>query len=85
MSTQNIKNIESELNDRELQIYRVYLEHDKGDGLTSDEVEIKLGLPHQQVSTRISALVRRTLLEDKGVRRKSRAGRSVIVYTLKRP
>lgn len=85
MSTQNINNIESELNDRELQIYRVYLEHDQGDGLTSDEVEIKLGLPHQQVSTRISALVKKMLLEDKGVRRKSSAGRSVIVYTLKRP
>lgn len=85
MSTQNINNIENELNDKELAIYRVYLEHDRGEGLTSDEVEIKLGLPHQQVSTRISALVRKTLLEDKGIRRKSSAGRSVIVYTLKRP
>lgn len=49
-------------------------------GLTSDEVEVQLALPHQTVSARIHSLMRRGNLRDSGRRRPTRSGRQAIVW-----
>jgi len=52
------------------------------DGMTSDEVEQKLSMPHQSVAARMSELLYQGLVKDSGRRRKTRHGRNarVVVY-----
>jgi hypothetical protein len=52
----------------------------KRDGATCDEVEVALGLTHQTASARIRELVLRGQVHDGGERRKTRSGRSAIVW-----
>lgn len=77
--------IEEKLNDRQVVVFREFAKHDEGEGFTSEEIEKRLGLTHQAVSPRLSELAKLKLLEDKGIRRPTIAGRPAIVYTLARP
>lgn len=52
----------------------------KSEGLTTDEVEILLGLNHQTASPRMWELHKRGLIGDSGNRRKTRSGRMAVVY-----
>jgi predicted ArsR family transcriptional regulator len=61
-------------------VLRVIFEHR---GLTCDEVEQILGLKHQTVSARIRELYALERLVESGERRKTRSGRSAIVWRAK--
>lgn len=50
------------------------------DGITCDEVEVKLGMIHQTASARIRELVLGHFIEDSGARRPTRHGRGARVY-----
>jgi predicted transcriptional regulator len=50
------------------------------DGLTTDEVEMRLGLNHQTASPRVWELHKRGLIGDSGKRRETRSGRMARVY-----
>lgn len=52
------------------------------DGLTSDEVEVALHLPHQSASARINELRDAGCLIESRMRRKTRAGAEAAVYVL---
>ncbi len=80
-----LEKIETDLNEKQRVVFREFAKHDKGDGFTSEEMELRLNLSHQAVSPRLSELTKLNLLEDKGIRRMTTAGRPAIVYTLKRP
>jgi hypothetical protein len=50
-------------------------------GLTCDELEWKTGLLHTTASARIHSLHhKKGLIHDSGIRRKTRSGRSAVVY-----
>lgn len=85
ISDHDLARIEADLNDRQIVVFREFAKHDKGEGFTSEEIELRLGISHQAVSPRLSELAKLKLLEDKGIRRPTIAGRPAIVYTLKRP
>lgn len=50
------------------------------DGMTCDEVEVKLNLSHQTASARCTTLKRSGEIEDCGKRRATRSGRAAAVY-----
>lgn len=80
-----LEKIKKDLNDSQIKIFTEFAKYDEGEGFTSEELELRLKLAHQAVSPRLPELVRLNLLEDKGIRRKTLAGRPATVYTLKRP
>lgn len=80
-----LEKIETDLNEKQRVVFREFAKHDEGEGFTSEEIEKRLNLTHQAVSPRLSELMKRELLEDKGTRRRTTANRPAIVYTLKRP
>jgi hypothetical protein len=51
-----------------------------GGGLTSDELEHRLDIPHQTASAYVSHLRAGWLIEDSGARRPTRHGRAAIVW-----
>lgn len=61
---------------------RMVLDHVRGcqGGATCDEVEEKLGLRHQTASARLWELHKAGLVVDSGRTRKTRSGRSAVVW-----
>lgn len=55
--------------------------HNDGVGLTVDALEQRLQRSHQTVSARVNELRDRGWVADSGIRRKTRSGRSAIVWT----
>jgi hypothetical protein len=53
-------------------------------GATCEEIEELTGLRHQTASARICELKERGRLEDSGLRRPTRSGRSAIVWRVRR-
>jgi hypothetical protein len=51
-------------------------------GATCDEVEMRLSMPHQTASARISEMLRGGLIRDSGDRRRTRTGKLARVYTV---
>lgn len=49
-------------------------------GVTCDDLELRLGLPHQTVSAAITAMLRNKMIVDSGERRPTRTGRKARVY-----
>lgn len=49
-------------------------------GMTCDEVEASLGMRHQTASARIRELALSGAIVDSGTRRKTRSGRSAVVW-----
>jgi hypothetical protein len=49
-------------------------------GATDDEIEVALGMLHQNASARRNALVRKGLVCDSGLTRKTRSGRRAAVW-----
>lgn len=49
-------------------------------GLTSDEVELRTGLPHQTASARVNELHHAGQIRRSGVKRPTRSGRRAWVY-----
>lgn len=54
----------------------------KPTGLTCDELETLLSMSHQTASARLRDLVMRGDIQDSGKRRKTRTGRTAIVWTV---
>lgn len=52
------------------------------DGITCDEVEVALNGTHQSISARVNELVTMKLIERRGARRKTRAGRMAFIYVV---
>ena len=52
----------------------------EGQGVTCDEVEVAMGWSHQTVSARINGLMRKEMIADSGFTRRTRSGRSAIVW-----
>lgn len=53
------------------------------EGKTTDEIEAITGLPHQNISARVNELANwkpEPLIERRGARRKTRAGRPAFIY-----
>lgn len=70
---------------RQKQNYRILEALDaSGDGLTSDELEQLLELPHQTVSAYVSHLRAGWRIEDSGARKPTRHGRAAIVWKRRR-
>ncbi len=76
--------IEKALSDAHVKCLRVIVAAGT-EGVTCDEVEVATKLPHQGASARIRELVQKGLIEARGIRRKTRSGRSAAVYIFKRP
>ena len=57
-----------------------YIRSRGAEGATADEVERRLGLPHQSASARISEMFRDGAIHDSGRRRKTAHGRAARVY-----
>lgn len=75
--------IENKLNDQELKVYDL-IRLAGWDGKTCDEIEAETGLTHQAASARVSELEsKHKLIERRGIRRKTRAGRPAAVYIQK--
>ena len=55
----------------------------RNEGLTTQQVEGVTGLEHSTASARVVELVAAGLLYDSGTRRKTRSGRSAIVYKVR--
>jgi len=51
-------------------------------GATDDEIEVSLGMLHQNASARRNALVRKGLVCDSGFTRKTRSGRRAAVWVV---
>lgn len=54
-------------------------------GMTCDEVETALSLPHQTASARISEMLHQDVIRDTGRQRKTRRGRGARVYVYDDP
>jgi hypothetical protein len=70
------------LSDKQQQVYDLILLAG-WTGMTCDAVEEKTGLTHQCCSARINELENfkpEPLIEDRGIRRKTRSGRTAVVY-----
>jgi predicted transcriptional regulator len=50
------------------------------DGCTCDEAEVSIGGTHQSISARFNELVAKGLIERRGARRRTRAGRMAFIY-----
>lgn len=73
--------IESKLSDLQLKVYdKIRLAG--WEGKTTDELEAELELTHQSCSARVNELQNMKLIERRGARRKTRAGRSAFIYVL---
>jgi len=55
---------------------------DPDEGLTCDEIEVMLEARHQSVSSRIRHGVKNDLVINSGKKRKTRSGRSAIVWAI---
>ena len=81
--------IEPKLADKQLKVYDI-IRLAGWDGCTTDEVEFKSGFTHQCTSARVNELANwkndngqlAPLIERRGVRRKTRTGRTADVYVL---
>jgi len=73
--------IESKLSDLQLKIYD-HIRLSGWDGKTTDEVEVELALTHQSASARVNELKNMKLIEPRGARRPTRAGRKAVIYVL---
>lgn len=51
-------------------------------GATCDEIEVRYDMRHQTASARITALQKKGIIYDSGQRRKTRSGRSAIVWAI---
>lgn len=72
--------IEARLNDLELRVFD-WIRLAGWSGKTTDECEAELGLTHQCCSARVSELWHKyRLIEPRGARRKTRAGRMAVIY-----
>lgn len=72
--------VESKLNDLELKVYDL-IRLAGWEGKTTDEVEVALSLTHQSASARVSELWHKhKLIEPRGARRPTRAGRKAVIY-----
>ncbi len=79
MST--VSQLESRLSDLQLKVYDLF-RLAGWEGRTTDECEAELGLTHQSVSARVHELEKLKLIERRGARRKTRAGRPAFIYVL---
>lgn len=73
--------IESQLSDLQLKVYDL-IRLAGWEGKTTDEVEAELSLTHQSCSARVNELQGMKLIERRGARRKTRAGRQAFIYVL---
>lgn len=73
--------IESRLSDLQLKVYDL-IRLAGWDGKTTDELEAELELTHQSCSARVNELQGMKLIERRGARRKTRAGRQAFIYVL---
>jgi predicted transcriptional regulator len=73
--------IESKLSDLQLKVYDL-IRLAGWEGKTTDEVEVELTLTHQSASARVNELKNMKLIEERGARRKTRAGRGAFIYVL---
>lgn len=76
--------IEAKLADKQLKVYDL-IRLAGWDGHTTDEIEVKTGFTHQCASARVNELANwkpEPLIERRGIRRKTRTGRSADVYVL---
>jgi predicted transcriptional regulator len=76
-----MSDIESKLSDLQLKVYDL-VKLAGWDGKTCDEVEVALGLTHQSASARVHELEKMKLIEQRGTKRKTRAGRTAYVFVL---
>lgn len=73
--------VESRLSDLQLKVYDL-IRLAGWEGKTTDEVEAELKLTHQSCSARVNELAAMKLIERRGARRKTRAGRGAFIYVL---
>lgn len=82
--------IDNQLSDLQLKVYDL-IRLAGWDGKTCDEVEDELQLTHQSASARVNELLNwkdpqsgqpQPLIERRGARRKTRAGRQAFIYVL---
>lgn len=73
--------IESQLSDLQLKVYDL-IRLAGWDGKITDEIEAELKLTHQSCSARVHELEKLKLIERRGARRKTRAGRGAFIYVL---
>lgn len=74
---------EERLNDQERDVYDL-IRLAGWEGKTTDEVEVSLKLTHQAASARVSELEHKhKLIEKRGAKRKTRAGRMAFIYVQK--
>lgn len=59
-----------------------YIKSQGGNGSTTDQAEVALGMSHQTCSARVHELAKLGAIEDSGVRRKTRSGRTARVYVV---
>ena len=74
-AAESMEETAASLRDRVLDLIRAYQ-----DGLTTDEIEMRLGINHQTISPRVWELHKRGLIGDSGKRRRTRSGRWARVY-----
>lgn len=77
-----MSDIESRMSDLQKRVYDL-IRLAGWEGKTTDEVEAETGLSHQSISARVNELANwkpDPLVERRGIRRKTRAGRSAFVY-----
>lgn len=70
---------EAKLSDLQLKVYDL-IRLAGWEGKTTDEVEVELELTHQSCSARVNELQEMKLIERRGARRKTRAGRPAFIY-----
>lgn len=75
----NTEATEASLSDLQLKIYDL-IRLAGWEGKTTDELEVELKLTHQSCSARVNELQAMKLIERRGARRKTRAGRGAFIY-----
>ena len=70
---------EAKLSDLQLKVYDL-IRLAGWEGKTTDELEVELNLTHQSCSARVNELQEMKLIERRGARRKTRAGRGAFIY-----
>lgn len=73
--------VEAKLSDLQLKVYDL-IRLAGFEGKTTDELEVALGLTHQCCSARVNELQSKGLIERRGARRKTRAGRQAFIYVM---
>lgn len=79
-----MNDIESTLSDLQLKVYDL-IKLAGWEGKTCDEIEAELGATHQSCSARVHELENwkpKPLIERRGTKRKTRAGRAAYVFVL---